>query len=216
MSKSSLFLTVFFVCISVWTGGCSGKKIDENDPAAMYQDAESEIENEHYQIAIDKLRVVKNKFPYSKYSTEAQLRIADVYFLQENFLEAAASYEGFVDLHPKHEKVEYALFRSAESYENDSPGNIARDLTSVARALSTYNEFVRRFAKSSRVTMAQKSIALLRETLAQKELYIGDFYRRQKDYPQAKNRYNKVLSIYSDTPSAHKARERLTEIERKT
>ncbi len=195
--------------------GCSGKKVNENDPAAMFQDAQEEIESEHYQVAIDKLRIVKNKFPYSKYSIEAQLRIADVYYLQENFLEAATSYEGFVDLHPKHEKVEYAMFRAGLSYESDAPSNIARDLTSASKALSTYNEFVRRFEKSNKTADAQKSIQKLREVLAEKELYIGDFYKREDDYPQARNRYSKILTTYPETKSAHKAKDHLAKIEGK-
>src|SRR5437870_1063058 len=83
--------------------GCSGKAIDENDPGALYGEAEEDIKNDHYQIAIDKLRAIKNKYPYSKFAVDAQLRIADVYFLQESWGEAATSYEAFRDLHPKHE-----------------------------------------------------------------------------------------------------------------
>ena len=60
---------------------------------------------------IDKLKIIKNKYPYSKYALDASLRLADVYFLQESYTEAALAYESFRDLHPKHEKVPYAMFR---------------------------------------------------------------------------------------------------------
>ena len=60
------------------------------------------------------MKTIKNKFPYSNYATEAQLKIADVYYMQESYGEAAVAYEAFRDLHPKHEKVPYAMFRIGE------------------------------------------------------------------------------------------------------
>src|SRR6476619_147606 len=121
LAKTFIFLAVMNAASSL--PGCSGKAIDENDPAALYKDAEDDIKNDHYQIAIDKLRSIRNKFPYSKYAVDAQLRLADVYFLQEDFAEAAAAYETFRDLHPKHEKTSYAMFRIGKSYYKDSPTN---------------------------------------------------------------------------------------------
>src|SRR6478736_2451275 len=89
--------------IPVLFTGCAGKGVSEEDPASLYADAEEDIKSDHYQIAIDKLRIIKNKFPYSKYAIDSQLRIADVLFMQEAYGEAAVSYETFRDLHPKHE-----------------------------------------------------------------------------------------------------------------
>ena len=83
--------------------GCAGRVVDDNDPASLLADAEDEIKSDHFQLAVDKLKEVKNKFPYSKFSIDAQLRLADVYFMQESYADAAAQYETFRDLHPKHE-----------------------------------------------------------------------------------------------------------------
>src|SRR4051794_12993325 len=118
-TKSSILFLIISLLISI--AGCSSAPVDENDPASLLKEAEEEIQSDHYQMAIDKLRAIKNKFPYSKFAVDAQLRIADVYFLQESFAEAATSYESFRDLHPKHEKVGYAMFKAAKSYFNDIP-----------------------------------------------------------------------------------------------
>ena len=131
--------------LAVFSTGCSSAGITENDPAALYKDAEEDIKSDRYQLALDKLKNIKNKFPYSKYAIDAQLRIADVYFMQELYPEAASNYETFRDLHPKHERVSYAMFRIAKSYYNDMPSNVARDLTSAQKAVDAYNEFLRRF-----------------------------------------------------------------------
>src|SRR3954469_14363732 len=136
--------------------GCSSTPINDNEPERLYKEALEDIDGDHYQIAIEKLKTIRNKFPYSSFATEAQLKIADVYFLQDSFAEAALAYEAFVDLHPKHEKVAYAMFRSAKSYYADIPGTVARDLTSAQKALDKYNDFLRRFPTAPEAAEARK------------------------------------------------------------
>lgn len=209
---SSVFLA--WVALSMTAGmfACSGKSVQENDPAALYNDAEEEIQSDHYQIAIDKLRVIRNKFPYSKYSVDAQLRIADVYFLQENYIEAAAAYENFRDLHPKHEKVPYAMFRIGKSYFKDLPSNVARDQTSAQKAAEAYQEFLHRFPAAPESSEARDDLASSRKSLADKELYIGNFYYKRDFYDSAKSRYEKILVLFPETDAAKKAKDTLDKI----
>jgi outer membrane protein assembly factor BamD len=206
---NSIFLS--FMTLS----GCSGKPVDEGDAASLYQDAEDEIKSDHYQIAIEKLRVIKNKFPYSKYSLDAQLRIADVLFMQESYAEAAASYETFRDLHPKAEKVGYAMFRVGKAYFLDIPSPISRDLTPAQKALDAYNEYLRRFPKEKESDEARKDVAETRKILAQKELYVGDFYLKRDYLESAKPRFEKILVLYGDTDIAKDARERIEKINKR-
>lgn len=196
-------------------GGCSSTQVNESDPASLMQEAEEEIAGDHFQIALEKLRSIKNKFPYSKYSVEAQLRIADVYFTQELFLEAAGSYETFRDLHPKNEKAAYAMFRIGKSYFNDAPRNIARDLTSAHKGIDAYSDFTKKFPADPNVVEARDNIEVLRSLLADKELSIGDFYFKHDYYESAKPRYKKVIDLYPETEAARKAQEKLPLIESK-
>lgn len=200
--------------VSLLMSGCSGKPIDESDPAQLYQDAEDEVKSDHYQIAIEKLRVIKNKFPYSKYSLDAQLRIADVLYLQESYAEAAAAYETFRDLHPKHEKVPYAMFRAGESYFMDIPDPLSRDMTPAQKALDAFNEYLRRFPTDANADKARQDVATAERLLAEKELYIGDFYMRRNFLESAKPRYEKILSMYPNTPTAKDAQERIAKIDK--
>lgn len=202
-------LVLSMASVAAIFGGCAGKSVNESDPKAMYQDAEDEVKSDHYQLAIDKLKVVKNKFPYSKYSVDAELRLADIYFMQENYPEAAAAYESFRDLHPKHEKVPYAMFRTAKSYFNDNPGNVARDLTPAKKAEDAYNEFLKKFPNAPEAAEARKDLAEVRHELAKKELYIGNFYMHDDQFQSAEARFQKILTSYSDTDIAKEAAKRL-------
>jgi outer membrane protein assembly factor BamD len=194
---------------ALWVSACSSSKTVEEDPAAIYEDAESEIKGDRYQLAIEKLRMLKSKFPYSRYAAEAQLRIADVYYLQELFQEAALAYEAFRDLHPKHEKASYALFRIGEAYQADMPGNVARDLSSGKRAVEAYEDFLKQYPKDERVPNAKEQLGVVRTRLAQKELAIGNFYFRESQYDSAKGRYEKILKSYPETDSATEAQDKL-------
>lgn len=209
----SAALAVLFLAAFVTMSGCGGKPVNENDPASLYADAEEDIKTDHYAIAIEKLRTVKNKFPYSRYATDAQLKIADIYFMQESYAEAALAYETFRDLHPKHEKTPYAMYRVAKSHYMDAPENVARDMTPAQKALDAYQAFLRTYPAATETEEAKKDVAEVRRRLAAKELYIANFYWREEQYKAAKARYLRVVDTFGDTQPAQDAKERLFRIE---
>jgi outer membrane protein assembly factor BamD len=208
----AVLLALTSASVSSLLTSCSTAQVSEADPAALYKDAEDDIKNDHYQIAIDKLRAIRNKFPYSKYAVDAQLRLADVYFLQEDFAEAAAAYETFRDLHPKHEKAPYAMFRIGKSYYKDSPTNVARDLTPAQKSLDAYQDYLRRYPNATDAQEARDDLEAARRLLADKELYIGNFYYKRDFYDSAKPRFQRVISLYPETPAAKEAQEKLGKI----
>jgi len=112
-------------------------------------------------------------------------------------------------LHPKHEKVPYALFRIGEAYFNDVPSPVARDMTSATKAADAFREYLRRFPGGELAAKAKDFQSRSLELLAQKEVYIGDFYYRDESWDAAISRYKKVLDLYPGTPSAEKAAENL-------
>ncbi len=192
--------------------GCSGKSLNENDPKEMYEDADADVESARYLIALDKLRVVKSKFSYSKYGALAQLRIGDVYFMQELFPEASAAYETFVELFPKHERTGYALFRAGESYYRDIPSTIERDLKSGESAVTTFTQYLQRYPDGEFATQAREMKTSAYNKLAQKEFEIARFYIRRKKHASAKLRLEKILSFYAESDVAPKAQETLNQL----
>lgn len=208
------YFFIFFSLILVtqsWIG-CSGKKINENDPAAVYGDIEEDIKSEKYLIALDKLRMLKSRFSYSTYGVLANLRIGDVYYLQESYPEAAAAYETFVELFPKHEKTPYAQFRVGESYFLDIPSKIARDMHSAVLAVQAYDIYLKKWPRQEFETLAQEHRKTAIEKLAEKELSIGEFYLKRKKPDSAKLRLKALIENYPDTQAAIKAKERLSKI----
>jgi outer membrane protein assembly factor BamD len=209
---NSVFCVLVAVGFSVAVSGCAGKKVDENNPKDLYEDADADVKSDRYLIALDKLRVVKSKFSYSKYGALAQLRIGDVYFLQESFPEAAAAYETFVELYPKHEQTAYALFRSGESYFRDIPNTIARDLKSAESAVTALTQYLNRYSSGEFASKAREMKRASYNKLAAKELEIARFYLKRKKPGAAKVRLEKVLSFYADSDVAQEAQELLNHL----
>lgn len=210
------FLMVASVlCMLAGGFGCSSADIDENDPVALSKEAEDDIESNRYILALEKLQKIKNQHPYSNQAVEAQLRIGDVYFLQENFAEAAATYEAFKDLHPKHPRLVYAAFRVGLAFFSDLPGNHARDLSSALKAEEAFKDFIRHFPAAEFTDEAKIKLAETRKILAGKEMYIARFYYKREMWEAAKNRYSKVVNQYSDSPFVEEAKEKLKIIETK-
>lgn len=193
--------------------GCSTAEVDENDPVSLMKDAESDVESSRYILALEKFQRIKNQHPYSSQATEAQLRIADVYFLQESYAEAAATYEAFKDLHPKHPKLGYAAYRVGLSFFNDLPSLEARDLTSGFRAQDAFVDYLQSFPNDEFNAEAKIKLAATRKILAGKELYIANFYYKRKMWEAAKGRFNNVVNQYSDTSYVDEAKKKLKKID---
>jgi outer membrane protein assembly factor BamD len=199
----------FALILSALLVSCVGKQVNESDPKEMYEDAEIDIEGNRYLLALDKLRVVRSKFSYSNYGALAQLRIGDVYFLQDSFPEAAVAYEGFYELYPKHAKAPYALFRAGESHYNDIPSTTARDLKSAENAIQWLGTYLSRFPRGEYSDRARELRQKAYDKLAEKELDTAKFYMNRKKNPAARARLEKLLELYPGSAFADQARELL-------
>ena len=203
-----LYAFIFLALLGCF--GCSSTPIEERDPADLFNRANDDIENDRYTLAHEKLRIIKNRHPYSNYAVKAQLRIADVYFLEENFQQAAANYEMFVELHPKHEQAAYASYRAGESYFEDTPGQIARDLESAHKSLAAFETYIAKYPNDVNIAKAQEHVSRIKTTLAEKEMYVGDFYLKRDHYRGAELRYKKLLKTYPQSDPAVEAKEKMS------
>src|SRR5205814_2390586 len=108
------------------------------------------LESKNYLEAQKYYDYVKSKFPYLEAATTAELRLADVDFEREKYIEARDRYQNFVKLHPTHAKVDYAAFRSALSHFKDMPSDFfllpparEKDQAEVRAAAVAMGDFVR-------------------------------------------------------------------------
>jgi outer membrane protein assembly factor BamD len=175
---------------------CTSKEAAKDDPDAQFQQAEESFQDEHYLLALDKYREVKNRFPYSSRATDSELRIADTYFAQESYIESESAYEIFKELHPTHPKIDYVQFQIGMSFYNQIPSSSARDLSAAYRAIDAFQVVKAKFPSSEFATKAEELIAESRRKLAEHEEYVADFYFQRKHYLSASYRYNSLLAEF--------------------
>jgi len=206
----------FFLTLIFLFNNCSSVEESQDNPELLYEQAEKNIKADKYQLALDKLRVLRNKFPYSRFSQLAQLKMADVYFLQEAYAEAAASYELFRELHPKHEQAPYALFRSGESYFKATPSTISRDLTYGQKAVDSLELFIKTYPGNENKENAEKLLSEMKDRLAEKEFRIANYYQKKNIFGAAERRYRKIINQFPKSKFAKTAQIRLKTIEEKS
>jgi outer membrane protein assembly factor BamD len=176
----------------------SDKPKGKTEAEILYKEAKILMDDERYILATEKLNNLKNQYPYSYYATPAELMQADILFLQENYVEAAAAYLLFRDFHPKHEKIAYVIYKIAESYYLQLPDTDDRDLEPAVEAIKYYDELLTKYASSSYTKDAKKKINECKTRLMNKEKYVADFYFKTESYEAARWRYLDSLNLFTD------------------
>lgn len=190
------FHGILWLVLATFVGCSSAEKYDSSTPEGAYKQAEEYEKDQRYEEAIAKYAEVKNKFPYSKLATQAELKIADVNYDREAYIEAQSAYQLFKEFHPKHPKSDYVTFRLAMSYFNQLPSTIDRDLTVAEKAILYFEEVLDSYGGSPHATEAREKRTAALKMLAEKELYIANFYTKKKMFDSALKRYETVLKTY--------------------
>ncbi len=196
------------------TGDVKHGKTAEDD----YRSGEEELKSKNFLEASKFFEHIRTKYPFSKYAALSELRLADVKFDQDRFIEAADAYAQFVKLHPNHESVDYAAFRVGLSYWKDTPGDFIlfpssfeKDQEQVRKAAKSLAEFVATYPKSSHLSEAQKLLDRARAGLVDHEWYVAEFYAKRGYWAGTAGRLEGLVKDYPGSPREAAALYRLAE-----
>jgi outer membrane protein assembly factor BamD len=148
-----------------------------------------------YARAIELFQEVIDNYPYSNYATLSELKIADVYFEQSRFEEAAGYYQDFVELHPSHPQVPYSVYRRGLCGFRQMR-DADRDQAPTQDVVSQFRFLLERFPESEYSSDAREKLAEAEDRLAQKILRVADFYLDRGDYYAAAERYREAIDSY--------------------
>lgn len=193
ISISKYILLILFV-LSCASEKPTGKTAAE----VLYKEAKELMADGRYILATEKLNQIKSQYPYSFYATHSELLLADVLFMQESYVEAAAAYLVFKDFHPKYKDTEYVIFKIADSYFKQIPDTFDRDLTSAHEAIKYFEELNSRFPANKHEAESKEKMAKCKDMIRSKEKYIADFYFKTKVYKAARYRYLKIMREFTD------------------
>lgn len=190
---------LILIALLAFMAGCSSDpKYDTSVPEGMFKVGEKYEKDERYEEALAILGQLKNKHPYSKFATEAELKMADIYFTRDEFIEAQNAYQTFKEMHPSHPRIDYVTFRLGLSFSKQLPSTTDRDLSVADRAILYFDEVTQSFPNSQYASEAKEQKIKALKMLADKEYYIANFYFIRKFWGAALGRYEDLLKKYPD------------------
>ncbi len=189
-------LTVIFA--SLLLQGCAGPKIS-GTPDEMYQNGETAFKKGNYEEAITLWKKVKESYQTPELTARAEINVADAYYLNKDYIEAAAAYEDFRKLHPSHERAGYALYRQGLSHYHQING-IDTDQTPVKNALVTFQSYLKLYPGGEFTAEATEKVQDCRDKQLQYELYVGKFYLKTGKTVSAIARFEGALRAFSGLP----------------
>jgi outer membrane protein assembly factor BamD len=196
--------------------GCSFFKQDsENVPDQpadkLYNEGIYLINDKHdYREAAKKFDAVDRENPYSDWARKALLMSAYAYYQAEEYTDCINSAKRYVTLHPGSPDAAYAEYLIGASYY-DQILDVSRDQARADKAINALEEVVRKYPNSEYATSAKKKIDMARDQLAGKEMEVGRYYMKKRDFVGAINRFKVVVTQYQTTRHVEEALMRLTE-----
>lgn len=191
--------------ISVLCFSCSSKSKNLTTDTGTLIEGDRLKGEEFYEEARAQYTRIKTEFPESPLQIEADLRIAETYYLEENYTSAANAYEEFIRTYPGRPEVPKALFQLGMSQVNQMPDTPQRDTRATAKVIDTFTRLMIDYPSSEYAKDAQGHIDRARNQLAEKVYEIGRFYERTDQPAPAARRFQELIEQYPDSTLVEEA-----------
>ncbi len=132
-----------------------------------------------YSLARDKFQSIKDRFPLGAYGQFSEVKVADCYYFNGEFNEAAKFYEGYLKSYPGSPDSPYIELQAARAHVNSAGGGTGRDRQPLERALVIFDGIVERYTGSEYSFAAERERAPVVEQLAAYDQLIIDFYTQR-------------------------------------
>ena len=209
-------LTSFFLIVGLTlsVAACSGKKKEDTylarDVEVLYLLGTDQLEKGRDKLAAAMFDEVERQHPYSSWARRAQLMAAYSYYNANEYEDAILASERFLSLHPGNRDASYAYYLIALSHY-EQIADVRRDQRETEQAFRALTEVVRRFPATEYARDAQLKLDLTMDHLAGKDMEVGRFYQKQKQFLAAITRFRSVIENYQTTSHTPEAMHRLVE-----
>jgi outer membrane protein assembly factor BamD len=186
---------LIFVILPLLLVSCSKAVKKPETPGALYVDGMELMKKKKYDKAIEKFSAVKDNYPFDPIADVAAVKLGDAYYAKKEYLLAGGVYADFLNTHPDDENVPYVLWQLADCFDKESL-SIDRDQSYILKAIERLTFLKNRYPQSPYAAQAEVRLRDLMQKLADRELYVGDFYFRTGRFNAATLRLEYFLSKY--------------------
>ena len=184
-----------------WSG--SAAKADPT-AEALFEEGTRNFNDKKYVRAIDSFTKIKTDHPFSPLVTQAELKVADAHYLNEQFPEAINLFKEFQDLHPTSEHLPFVTLRLGQAHFDQFTA-VDREQKNTELAKGYFEAVITKYPKSPQAAIAKTKLAQAVEYLAEHEFSAAEFYFKQQKFAAARDRFEEIVRKYRDTPTAVKS-----------
>jgi len=156
------------------------------------------LEKRQYAEAREHFTKVVERHPNSSYAPRARFLIGEAHYREAEFDKAIKEFERFMAFYPQHQIADLVQYRLAMAYY-DQLKPIEQDQTLAVKALEQFRRLVKDYPESRYATDALAKIDICRGRLAQKEVWVANYYFNQGNPGAARQRLELVLKEYGRT-----------------
>lgn len=171
----------------------------EDTAQEIYEAANDAMSEKNYVRAVELYNKLRDTYPFSPYTVDAELSLGDAYYLDEEYDLAAETYKDFEALHPRNEAIPYVLYQTGMSLMKQFR-SIDRATTELQEAYDYFNRLEQAYPDSPYAKSAAENMLTCRKLMAEHELYIAEVFDHMGKYGPAWRRYVYVEENFRDVP----------------
>ena len=192
-------------------GGNREPDFEQMDAEAIYKLGEYQLETSRKgSDAVTYFAEVERLYPYSEWAKRALIMQAFAYHKDRDYENSRATAQRYIDTYPAEEDAAYAKYLLALSYY-DQIDEVGRDQGLTYQALQALRAVIEEYPDSDYARSAILKFDLAFDHLAAKEMEIGRYYLKRKNYTAAINRFRVVVENFQTTSHTPEALHRLVE-----
>lgn len=220
--KSITSLTLILI-LSAGISACSssGKKTRSLEQLAqqqvqdLYNRGKKAMDRGNYAFAIDYYRALEASYPYGELTEQAKLDMIFAFDKSGQADRAVEMADNFISLYPTHKNVDYAYYMKGVANFEKKAGRFDRFIKGGSKAIrdpksyrdseEAFIELVERYPDSVYTEDANQRLVYIRNSLAERELAVANFYYDNTTYVAALSRAKTIVYQYETTPAVEGA-----------
>jgi len=191
----------FALLFILLVAGCAKNQTKETMTAKeLGNKAASYIKTHQSASAIPYLEELISRFPEDANVGKYKILLAELHFKEENYTVAKELYNHFSEYYPSDKQAEYAKYKTILSAFNQTlPADCDQSYTE--ETIKQCKEYMANPTLTHYRTNIESILNRCNERLAEKEIYVFNFYLGRKQFEAAHSRLNYIKKAYAENKS---------------